>query len=89
MIPLTLYFLANLTLAGGPYEAYGILAPLTKEGCDRLADRDHVCVRLQMPKRDPRCDGAGRYQAMADGDRSGWGTGHACQRLNIPNRSKR
>lgn len=27
---------------------------------------------------DPRCEGAGRYDAMRDADRSGWGTGHAC-----------
>lgn len=80
MIPLAaaLYFLVNVALPEAD-AAYGVLAPMTKRGCAALADKDHVCVRLPMPKRDPRCDGAGRYQAMAEGDRSGWGTGHACQ----------
>jgi hypothetical protein len=31
------------------------------------------------PKRDPRCDGAGRYDFMRSSDLSGQGAGHACQ----------
>lgn len=63
MIPLAaaLYFLVNVALPEKD-AAYGVLAPLTKQGCALLADRDHVCVRLPMPKRDPRCQAAGRCQ---------------------------
>jgi hypothetical protein len=33
----------------------------------------------ETPKRDPRCDGAGRYDFMRSSDLSGQGAGHACQ----------
>jgi hypothetical protein len=33
----------------------------------------------EIVTRDPRCSGAGRYEAMRDADLSGQGLGHACQ----------
>jgi hypothetical protein len=33
----------------------------------------------ETPKRDPRCDGAGRYDFMRSSDLSGQGAGHACE----------
>lgn len=43
-----------------------------------------ICCALsgcgeKKPARDPRCDGAGRYDFMRSSDLSGQGAGHACQ----------
>jgi hypothetical protein len=47
-----------------------------------LATLTILCGFQKPPKRDPRCDGAGRYEAMRDADLSGQGLGHACQKRN-------
>jgi hypothetical protein len=38
----------------------------------------HEVQGIPVP-RDSACDGAGRYEAMARGDLSGYGTGHVCE----------
>ncbi len=52
MIPLaaSLYLMTNVALVGTPYEAWGVQI-LTREGCAALADKDHVCTPLHLPKR--------------------------------------
>lgn len=63
-----------------------MIGPLSKQDCQTLqrirvqtGSPKGACIPAMPRRRDPRCDGPARYDAMREADRSGFGQGQACQ----------
>jgi hypothetical protein len=71
-----IYFAMSLP-ESAPLQWWG---PLSRTECEAIerATSGAWCHKIEVPVRDRRCSGSARYEAMRDGDLSGYGTGHVC-----------
>lgn len=76
MSPRAIVILAVVSICTAGFLLGAVISAHVAQHLARSAARPQTHV---IEQRDPRCDGPGRYQAMAEADRSGQGTGHACQ----------